>query len=622
MAKLTLTDIVSGFASSVAINANNALIEAALENTLSRDGTTPNAMEANLDMNSYDVNNVGALNASVVTIGGVSIVPSLTYTALAANITNVPAGSIAATNVQSAINELDTEKEPAITTLGVSKGGTGLATLPANRLLVGNGTSTPNSPTVGSSGQVLTSNGAGSDPSFQDVSAAPSVQLTANSGITVNEWVALRTADGQVEMNDGIAIPGASTEGTIVAGIGTVLCSVYDSTAGKTLTAYTTSAPETYLVVGTVSGGSLTYGTPVSLGLGVAVTDGAMAFDSTNGKIAFAYRSGGTTGYCVVCTISGTTVSAGTPVAYPASHDSLYTAAAYEPTQGRIFLQYTSGTTAYGLAGAISGTTITFGTAVSLDTTTPTYHSCCSIGSSTLACVYKKSTFGYIKIASLSGSTVSFGSATTIASGAGSGWSEVVYDTVNSIIVSLVYTSSAHSIATGTASGTTYTGLTSSTQSGTSATINPKWAYYDSVTESVMALTPSYAFSIYDISLTTPFYSTSNSEPKSVTTGLVFEPVARKWQYSGYNGSDIVGHQLGPFKGSTNYTNYLGMAGNTVLATETASVQLPGTVNTGQAGLTTNTIYYLDSFGGLTTLSTTGIIVGKALSSSNLLLTW
>ena len=55
MAKLTLADLASltNQTSAIAlINANNALIETALENTLSRDGTTPNTMGADLDMNS------------------------------------------------------------------------------------------------------------------------------------------------------------------------------------------------------------------------------------------------------------------------------------------------------------------------------------------------------------------------------------------------------------------------------------------------------------------------------------------------------------------------------------------------------------------------------------------
>jgi len=62
MAKLTLTDItnITGnpTGAAAAINANSALIEAALENTLSRDGTTPNAMSDDLDMNSNRIINL------------------------------------------------------------------------------------------------------------------------------------------------------------------------------------------------------------------------------------------------------------------------------------------------------------------------------------------------------------------------------------------------------------------------------------------------------------------------------------------------------------------------------------------------------------------------------------
>jgi hypothetical protein len=61
LAKLTLTDLanLSNESSTVAaINANNTATEAALEKTLSRDGTSPNSMEANLDMNSYRIQNL------------------------------------------------------------------------------------------------------------------------------------------------------------------------------------------------------------------------------------------------------------------------------------------------------------------------------------------------------------------------------------------------------------------------------------------------------------------------------------------------------------------------------------------------------------------------------------
>lgn len=60
MAKITLRSILSGFRSATALDANFAAIEDAVENTLSRNGASPNQMEAVLDMNSNRIINVGA----------------------------------------------------------------------------------------------------------------------------------------------------------------------------------------------------------------------------------------------------------------------------------------------------------------------------------------------------------------------------------------------------------------------------------------------------------------------------------------------------------------------------------------------------------------------------------
>lgn len=56
----TLTDVTSGFGTAAVINGNNAEIETAFDNTLSRDGSTPNQMEASLDMNSNRILNLPA----------------------------------------------------------------------------------------------------------------------------------------------------------------------------------------------------------------------------------------------------------------------------------------------------------------------------------------------------------------------------------------------------------------------------------------------------------------------------------------------------------------------------------------------------------------------------------
>lgn len=60
MAKLTLQNVSSGYNASTIINSNFDAIKTAIENTLSRDGTTPNEMDANLDMDSNEILNLGA----------------------------------------------------------------------------------------------------------------------------------------------------------------------------------------------------------------------------------------------------------------------------------------------------------------------------------------------------------------------------------------------------------------------------------------------------------------------------------------------------------------------------------------------------------------------------------
>jgi len=56
-----LTNITSGYASNTVLNANFEALRNALLNTVSRDGSTPNVMEADFDMNGNDILNAGGL---------------------------------------------------------------------------------------------------------------------------------------------------------------------------------------------------------------------------------------------------------------------------------------------------------------------------------------------------------------------------------------------------------------------------------------------------------------------------------------------------------------------------------------------------------------------------------
>lgn len=71
-----VTNILNGAST---INDNNAAIESAFENTLSRDGSTPNSMEADLDMNSNDLLNVNEITTNTLTLSGNRVTDIDTY---------------------------------------------------------------------------------------------------------------------------------------------------------------------------------------------------------------------------------------------------------------------------------------------------------------------------------------------------------------------------------------------------------------------------------------------------------------------------------------------------------------------------------------------------------------
>lgn len=72
--KPTVTTIASGFYSTSALNDNFTNIRDQFDNTLSLDGSTPNAMGADLDMNSNDILNGGIGNFSSLYLNGSQVV--------------------------------------------------------------------------------------------------------------------------------------------------------------------------------------------------------------------------------------------------------------------------------------------------------------------------------------------------------------------------------------------------------------------------------------------------------------------------------------------------------------------------------------------------------------------
>lgn len=107
MAKLTLDSITSGFASVTKYNANNDAIETAIENTLSRDGTSPNQMGANLDMNSFKLINLGAPSSANDAARLADVQDAVAGTATATLTSISDSGNYySSTNVEGALQEI------------------------------------------------------------------------------------------------------------------------------------------------------------------------------------------------------------------------------------------------------------------------------------------------------------------------------------------------------------------------------------------------------------------------------------------------------------------------------------------------------------------------------------
>lgn len=92
-----LTDLTSNYGAQSVINANNDKIEEAFDNTISRDGSTPNQMEADFDMNDNDILNAGVVNAAEFVQGGVSLL----------SLTNPVTAAYAIAQLATAVQELE-----------------------------------------------------------------------------------------------------------------------------------------------------------------------------------------------------------------------------------------------------------------------------------------------------------------------------------------------------------------------------------------------------------------------------------------------------------------------------------------------------------------------------------
>ena len=150
---------------------------------------------------------------------------------------------------------------------------------------------------------------------------------------------------------------------------GTTFGAVYDTTNDKLVVAYYyvfgSTVKQGYSVVGTVGASTVSWDSPVQFeSSNGVINDITATFDSTNGKVVIAWSDGTNSSYgtAIVGTVSGTSITFGTKVAFN-SLNTRHLSSTFDPNNGKVIITYTeNGTFGYSIVGTVSGSSISFGT--------------------------------------------------------------------------------------------------------------------------------------------------------------------------------------------------------------------------------------------------------------------
>jgi|TARA_A100001518_G_C1224796_1_gene71920 hypothetical protein len=235
----------------------------------------------------------------------------------------------------------------------------------------------------------------------------------------------------------------------------------FDSTNNKIVINYRDVGNSSYgtAVVGTVSGDSISFGTPVVFESS-ATNYNDIVFDSSTGKVVVIFSTS-STGQARVGTVSGTSISFGGSVVFD-SGQGVYMALAYDSSNSKVVVGY-AGTNNYleTKVGTVSGTSISFGTAVvaysaSFENLCATFDS----NSNKVVFAFKRNATGRAVVGTVSGTSVSYGSSVVYESSSATILQDATFDTTNNKVV-IAYRASSASDAgravVGTVSGTSIT---------------------------------------------------------------------------------------------------------------------------------------------------------------------
>jgi hypothetical protein len=479
----------------------------------------------------------------------------------------------------------------------------------------------------------------GSDYTWSEVPPSGTLEAVASGSLPDGSPVVINS-DGTVST---ITLVTPSTGTPVVFENATTngIAGTFDSSSNKVVIIYEDSGNSGYAtaVVGTVSGTSISFGTPVVFN-SAFTSQKAATFDSASNKVVIAYKDGGNSSYgtAVIGTVSGTSISFGTPVVFESASTS-YIRPTFDSASNKVVIAYADqGNSSHGTAivGTVSGTSISFGTPVVFESGFSSVES--AIFDSTAAKVviaygdFFNSSRGTVVVGTVSGTSISFGTPVVFDSTSNSGRDITAnFDSSTSKVV-ITYRNSGNSqygrAVVGTVSGTSisfgtpvvfYSGTTYEPSSTFDSNSNKIVVVYRDITNGDLATAVVGTVSGNSISFNSPvvFYSGSIT-----STFTIFDSNANKVvvAYRDMDNSNYGTAAIADASGTTNITasNFLGFSDGAYSDTDTATVTIDGGVNSAQSGLTAGLSYYIADDGSLSTTNS-GRKAGVATGSTNIL---
>ena len=286
------------------------------------------------------------------------------------------------------------------------------------------------------------------------------------SGTLPNGKPVVVNADGTVSVISETDVSQVIGSGVVFnTGDSNPIQGVYDAASGKVVLAYKdfgNSPRNGEIVVGTVSGTSISFGTPVAFTT-AAVDWLTLAYDANAQKVVVSYADQANSNYgtAKVGTVSGTTISFGTATVFESTGIG-YITSTYDETSQKVVVIYKNNTdNGIGIVGTVSGTSISFGSSTSFTTsnTDPkgvTYDA----NSGKVVVVFRRyATGGEVAVGTVSGTSISFGTAVVFTSAA-LDYADIVYDASAQKVVVLFADAANSDYGTarvGTVSGTSIT---------------------------------------------------------------------------------------------------------------------------------------------------------------------